>query len=188
MDLPGILTPLTILAVPSGPGREMAIAHNRYDRTYTAVARLRVPGLGLATSTLATSQREAYLSFVMDERRAATSIKAAGGGPAGAAVVLLRRLHALSNRTRRRRIRLPPGHRPGRPQLGLPGRQPPPGRPRLREPATRPTLERRWPRAPAPRPRSPRQRPGPAAAQADPGSSLQRPPAPSVVRNHETPP
>jgi hypothetical protein len=164
MDLPGILAPLTILAVPSGPGREMAIAHNRYDRTYIAVARLRVPGLGLAdsarrdqrvagwggllaslctesnpiirvqawqrivpesgaalrrwhhdhldpsapvaaarvtaellaTSTLATAQREAYLSFVMDERRAATSIKAAGGGPAGAAVVLLRRLHALS--------------------------------------------------------------------------------------------
>jgi hypothetical protein len=164
MDLPGILAPLTILAVPSGPGREMAIAHNRYDRTYTAIARLRVPGLGLAdsarrdqrvagwgallaglctegnpiirvqawqrivpesgaalrrwhhdhldaaapeaaaritaellaTSTLATSQREAYLSFVLDERRAATSIRAAGGGPAGAAVVLLRRLHALS--------------------------------------------------------------------------------------------
>lgn len=164
MDLPGILAPLTILAVPSGPGREMAIAHNRYDRTYIAVARLRVPGLGLADSarrdqrvagwgallaglctegnpivrvqawqrivpesgaalrrwhddhldlgapaaaaritaellatfTLATAQREAYLSFVMDERRAATSIRAAGGGSAGAAVVLLRRLHALS--------------------------------------------------------------------------------------------
>ena len=28
----------------------MAVAHNRYDRTYTAVARLRVPGLGLADS------------------------------------------------------------------------------------------------------------------------------------------
>ena len=42
--------PLRILTVPSGPGREMAIAHNRYDRTYTAVARLRVPGLGLADS------------------------------------------------------------------------------------------------------------------------------------------
>ena len=164
MDLPGILAPLRILAVPSGPGRQMAIAHNRYDRTYTAVARLRVPGLGLAdsarrdqrvagwggllaglctegnpiirvqawqrivpesgaalrrwhhdhldpgapaaaagitaellaTSTLATSQREAYLSFVMDERRAAPSIRAAGGGPKGAAVVLIRRLHALS--------------------------------------------------------------------------------------------
>ena len=164
MDLPGILAPLRILAVPSGPGREIAIAHNRYDRTYTAVARIRVPGLGLAdsarrdqrvagwgallaglctegnpiirvqawqrivpesgaalrrwhhdhldpgapavashitaellaTSTLATSQREAYLSFVLDARRAATSIRAAGGGPAGAAVVLIRRLHALT--------------------------------------------------------------------------------------------
>ena len=32
------------------PGRELAIAHNRYDRTYTAVARIRVPGLGLADS------------------------------------------------------------------------------------------------------------------------------------------
>ena len=164
MDLPGILAPLRILTVPSGPGREMAIAHNRYDRTYTAVARLRVPGLGLAdsarrdqrvagwggllaglctegnpiirvqawqrivpesgaalrrwhhdhldpgapaaatqvtaellaTSTLATSQREAYLAFVMDARRAAPSIRAAGGGPAGAAVVLIRRLQALT--------------------------------------------------------------------------------------------
>ena len=150
MDLPGILAPLRILAVPSGPGREMAIAHNRYDRTYTAVARLRVSrasawrtrpavisawpdgaacwqacapratrssgsrrGSGscpnrvrrcaagttttstpaprrprpqvtaelLATSTLATAQREAYLAFVMDARRAAPSIRAAGGGP-----------------------------------------------------------------------------------------------------------
>jgi hypothetical protein len=164
MDLPGILAPLRILTVPSGPGREMAIAHNRYDRTYTAVGRLRVPGLGLAdsarrdqrvagwggllaglctegnpiirvqawqrivpesgaalrrwhhdhldpgapaaatqvtaellaTSTLATSQREAYLAFVMDARRAAPSIRAAGGGPAGAAVVLIRRLQALT--------------------------------------------------------------------------------------------
>ena len=50
----------------------------------------------LATSTLATSQREAYLAFVMDARRAAPSIRAAGGGPAGAAVVLIRRLHALT--------------------------------------------------------------------------------------------
>ena len=58
--------------------------------------RLSVTAELLATSTLATSQREAYLSFVMDERRAAPSIRAAGGGPAGAAVVLIRRLHALT--------------------------------------------------------------------------------------------
>ena len=164
MDLPGILAPLRILGVPTGRGGEMAIAHDRSRRTYTAVARLRIPGIGLAdsgrrdqrvagwggllaglctegnpivrvqawqrivpesgaalrrwhddhldpgapgaaaqitaellaTSTLVTSQRESYLAFVMDERRAAGAIRAAGGGPHGAAVVFIRRLHALS--------------------------------------------------------------------------------------------
>jgi hypothetical protein len=164
IDLPGILAPLRILGVPSRPGRDMALAHHRYDRTYTAIARIRLPGIGLAdtvrrdqrvagwggllaglctegnpvirvqawqrivpesgaalrrwhhdhldagapraaaqitaellaTSTLATSQREAYLTFVMDERRAGAAIRAAGGGPYGAAMVFIRRLHALS--------------------------------------------------------------------------------------------
>ena len=48
--LPGILAPLTILAVPSSAGRELAVAHHRYDRTYTAVARVEFPGIGLADS------------------------------------------------------------------------------------------------------------------------------------------
>jgi len=164
MDLPGILAPLRILAVPTGPGREMAVAHHRYDRTYTAVARIGIPGIGLtdsarrdqrvagwgallaglctegnpiirvqafqrivpesgaalrrwhddhlapgappaatqitsellATSTLATCQREAYLAFVMDERRAGAAIRGAGGGPHGAATVLARHVRALS--------------------------------------------------------------------------------------------
>ncbi len=164
IDLPGILAPLRILSVPSGPGREMALAYHRYDRSYTAIARVRIPGIGLAdsggrdqrvagwggllaglcaegnpivrvqtwqrivpesgaalrtwhydhldpaapaasaqitgdllaTSTLATSQREACLAFVMDERRAGPAVRAAGGGSQGAAVVFIRRLHALS--------------------------------------------------------------------------------------------
>jgi len=49
----------------------------------------------LATSTLASSQRESYLAFTMDERRAAGQIKAAGGGEAGACAVLTRHLRAL---------------------------------------------------------------------------------------------
>jgi hypothetical protein len=50
MDLPGILAPVTILAVPSGRNRELAVAHHRYDRTWTAVARVRFAGIGLLDS------------------------------------------------------------------------------------------------------------------------------------------
>jgi hypothetical protein len=50
----------------------------------------------LSTSTVATSQREAYLAFTMDARRAGRQIKNAGGGTAGAAAVLTRQLRALS--------------------------------------------------------------------------------------------
>jgi hypothetical protein len=50
MDLPGILAPLRILSVPAGPDRDLAVAFNRYDRTYTAVARVRFPGIGLSDS------------------------------------------------------------------------------------------------------------------------------------------
>jgi hypothetical protein len=164
MDLPGVLAPVRILEADAGNGAHMAVVHHAYDRTYTAVARIRFPGIGLvdsarrdqrvagwgallsglctegnpivrvqalqrlvpesgaalrrwhadhlsphapevavdvtssllATSTLATSQREAYLAFTMDERRAAAAIKSAGGGPAGAAVVLVRHLRALT--------------------------------------------------------------------------------------------
>ncbi|HEV2347921.1 MAG TPA: SCO6880 family protein [Actinocrinis sp.] len=165
MDLPGILAPLRILETDTGSGGTMAVIHHRYDRTYTAVAKIRYPGIGLvdsarrdqrvagwggllsglctegnpivrvqalqrlvpesgaalhrwhtdhltqdapaaaveitssllSTATLATSQREAYLAFTMDERRAGSAIRAAGGGPAGAASVLIRQLRALTS-------------------------------------------------------------------------------------------
>jgi hypothetical protein len=49
MDLPGILAPLRLLSVPVGD-RDLAVVHHRYEHTYTAVARLRFPGIGLADS------------------------------------------------------------------------------------------------------------------------------------------
>ncbi|MFG1878034.1 SCO6880 family protein [Sphaerisporangium sp. NPDC049003] len=165
MDLPGILAPLTILEAAFGNGVTIAVAHNRYERTFTAVARIGFPGIGLvdssrrdlrvagwggllsglctegspivrvqalqrlvpesgaalrrwhadhlteeapplareitamllATSTLATSQREAFLAFTMDHKRAASQIRAAGGGAAGAAAVLVRQLKSLTS-------------------------------------------------------------------------------------------
>lgn len=51
----------------------------------------------LATATLATSQREAYLAFTMDTKRAASQIRAAGGGTAAAATVFARHLRALGS-------------------------------------------------------------------------------------------
>jgi hypothetical protein len=50
MVLPGILAPVTILTVPSSGGRELAVACHRYDRTYTAVARVEFAGIGLVDS------------------------------------------------------------------------------------------------------------------------------------------
>ena len=50
MELPGILAPLRILAVPSGGSGDLAVVHHALDRTYTAVARVRVPGIALADS------------------------------------------------------------------------------------------------------------------------------------------
>jgi hypothetical protein len=165
MDLPGVLAPLTILQTQMPGGADLAVAYHRIDRTYTAVAKVRFPGIGLvdsgrrdqrvngwgallsglctegnpivrvqamqrlvpesgaalrrwhadhvtadappvavavtsgllATATLATSQREAYLAFTMDARRAAGAIKGAGGGTAGAAQVFTRQLRALSS-------------------------------------------------------------------------------------------
>lgn len=164
MDLPGILAPLTILRADAGNGEGIAVIHHRRDRTYTAVAKIRYPGIGLvdssrreqrvagwggllaslctegnaiirvqslqrilpesgaslhrwhadhvsahapkiaeqitssllSTATLATSQREMYLAFTMDEKRAGSAIRGAGGGPAGAAAVLLRHMRALT--------------------------------------------------------------------------------------------
>jgi hypothetical protein len=49
VELPGILAPLRFLSVPAA-GRDLAIICHRYDRTYTAVARVRFPGIGLADS------------------------------------------------------------------------------------------------------------------------------------------
>ncbi|GGJ75220.1 lipoprotein [Pilimelia anulata] len=165
IDLPGVLAPIQILDARMPDGLPVAISYHALDRTYTAVARVRFPSLGLAdssrrehrvsgwggllaglctegnpisrvqalqrlvpesaaalrrwhadhlhpdapahavevtsgllgTSTLATSQREAYLAFTMDGRRAARQIKNAGGGTAGAAAVLTRHLRALGS-------------------------------------------------------------------------------------------
>jgi hypothetical protein len=49
MELPGILAPLRILAVPAG-GRDLAVVHHPHDHTYTGVARIRFAGIGLADS------------------------------------------------------------------------------------------------------------------------------------------
>ena len=163
-DLPGVLAPLTILHAPyAGSAESIAIAFHRLDRTYTAVARVRFPGIGLidsirreqrvdawggllaglctegnpitriqvlqrllpesgaalrrwhtdhldpaaptaavdtttallATASVATSHRDAYIAVTMDTQRAAHAIKAAGGGTAGAGIVLTRQLRAL---------------------------------------------------------------------------------------------
>jgi hypothetical protein len=50
LDLPGILAPLRVWSVPAAHGRDLAVVHHAYDRTLTAVARLRCPGIGLADS------------------------------------------------------------------------------------------------------------------------------------------
>ncbi|MEV6527122.1 SCO6880 family protein [Longispora sp. NPDC051575] len=164
MDLPGVLAPLTILEAQMPGGGPLAVAHHRLDRTFTAVARVRYPGIGLVDSgrrdqrvagwgavlaglctegnpivrvqalqrivpescaalrrwhrdhvsldapasavaitegllssaTLATSQRESYLAFTLDARKAAGAIKTAGGGTAAAATVLTRHLRSLA--------------------------------------------------------------------------------------------
>jgi hypothetical protein len=48
-ELPGILAPVRILSIPSGH-TDLAVAVHRYDRTYTAVARVQFPGIGLTDS------------------------------------------------------------------------------------------------------------------------------------------
>jgi hypothetical protein len=51
VDLPGVLAPVRFLAapLPSGlpGGEQLAVAEHRLDRTYTAVARVTFPGIGL---------------------------------------------------------------------------------------------------------------------------------------------
>ncbi|MFJ8628129.1 SCO6880 family protein [Kitasatospora sp. NPDC093550] len=50
MDLPGILAPLSILEADGGSGDPIAVIHHQLDRTFTAVARVRFPGIGLVDS------------------------------------------------------------------------------------------------------------------------------------------
>ena len=163
-DLPGFLSPVRILVADMGNGRQLAVVHNRHDQSYTAVAKVRFPGIGLVDSgrrdqrvagwgalisglctegnpitrvqalqrlvpesgaelrrwhedhisddapilaldvsqqllgaaTVSTSNREAYLAFTLDARRAAHAIKTAGGGPAAAASVLARHMRAVA--------------------------------------------------------------------------------------------
>lgn len=164
MDLPGVLAPIRILEAESGLGGTMAVLCHPHDRTYTAVARVRSAGIGLAdagrrearvsgwgrflaglctegqpiirvqaihrslpddvtglrswheshlapdapgqavavTAELledaapASVRREEWLAFTMDERRAASAIRAAGGGEAGACAVLARQARGLA--------------------------------------------------------------------------------------------
>jgi hypothetical protein len=53
-DLPGILAPVQIPETQMPGGGPLAIAYHRHDRTYTAVAKVRFPGIGLVD----TSRRE----------------------------------------------------------------------------------------------------------------------------------
>ncbi|WP_051797571.1 SCO6880 family protein [Catenuloplanes japonicus] len=46
-DLPGILAPVQILEGQMPGGEPFAVIHHRHERTYTAVARVRYPGIGL---------------------------------------------------------------------------------------------------------------------------------------------
>jgi hypothetical protein len=50
MDLPGVLAPIRILAAETGTGDTMAVLYHPHERTYTAVARIRFSGIGLADS------------------------------------------------------------------------------------------------------------------------------------------
>jgi len=48
MDLPGVLAPVRILEAETGTGAMMAVLYHPHDRTYTAIARIRFGGIGLA--------------------------------------------------------------------------------------------------------------------------------------------
>ena len=50
VDLPGILAPLRFLSAPDGAGGQLAVVHHPLERTYTAVARVSFPGIGLVDS------------------------------------------------------------------------------------------------------------------------------------------
>src|ERR1700727_3174877 len=72
--------------------RSWHAAHLAADAPDLAV---RVAGELLATATLTTTRREAFLAFTMDARRARAQVRAAGGGDLGAAAGLVRRLRGL---------------------------------------------------------------------------------------------
>jgi hypothetical protein len=50
LDLPGVLAPLRILSVPAARDRDLAVIHHRLDGTWTAVAKIRCPGIALTDS------------------------------------------------------------------------------------------------------------------------------------------
>lgn len=50
LDLPGILAPVRIRSVPAARGRDLAVVRHDADKTLTAVAKLKAPGIGLADS------------------------------------------------------------------------------------------------------------------------------------------
>jgi hypothetical protein len=50
MNLPGILAPLRMLAIPAAAGRDLAVVSHPLDHAYTAVARVRFPGITLNDS------------------------------------------------------------------------------------------------------------------------------------------
>jgi type VII ESX secretion system EccE translocon-like protein len=58
MDLPGVLAPIRILSAETGTGATMAVLYHPHERTYTAVAKIRFLGLGLADS----GRRDAQVS------------------------------------------------------------------------------------------------------------------------------
>jgi hypothetical protein len=58
MDLPGMLAPVRILEAETGTGTSMAVLHHPPERTYTAVARIHFPGIGLAD----TARRDAQVA------------------------------------------------------------------------------------------------------------------------------
>ncbi len=165
MDLPGVLAPTRILTAETGTGDTMAVLYHPHERTYTAVARIRFAGIGLADSgkrdaqvtgwgrllaglcveghpitrvqaiqrsspedgvalrswhdsylaadapdqavavttellsgaVPASVRRQEWLAFTMDERRAASAVRAAGGGEAGACAVLARHVRTLAS-------------------------------------------------------------------------------------------
>jgi len=60
MDLPGMLAPVRILEAETGSGAVMAVLHHPHERTWTAVARIGFPGIGLADAARHDAQVAAW--------------------------------------------------------------------------------------------------------------------------------